>query len=249
MEKAEGIILKSIDYGESNEILRVFSRDFGKIGLMARGSKKPKSPLRGVSQVLTEGIFLFRRGKGLGTLYQGELLQSYRTIKSDILKMAYAAYMLELIDRLTEENERNPYLYDMLKQSLSHMNDGVDPQVLTFIFEVKMLRFAGIDPILDRCVNCGNQSGSFSFSIRHGGLLCHQCDHLDEHRVLLSTTTARLLRLFKHVDLDRLGQVSLKTETRNELKQIIKLFYEQYSGLHLKSRRFLDQMENIDLND
>lgn len=244
MEKAEGIVLKTIDYGESNEILRVYTREFGKIGLMARGAKNTRSPLKAVSQVLTQGSFLFRKSKGLGTLYQGEVIQPYKVIKADIVQMAYAAYIIELLDKLTEENERQPYLYDLLYQSLNLMNDGVDSQVLSFIFEIKMLSTAGIEPVLDRCVHCGRQEGHFGFSIQQGGLLCQHCMYLDSRLIPITSASIRLLRLFKGLNLARLGQISLKNDTRNELKQLITLFYDQYSGLQLKSRRFLDQMEH-----
>ncbi|RXK31014.1 DNA repair protein RecO, partial [Bacillus velezensis] len=67
----------------------------------------------------------------------------------------------------------------------------------------------------------------------------------DPYRVPISPQTARLLRLFYYFDIGRLGSVSLKQETKNEIKRVIDLYYEEYSGLYLKSKRFLDQMESM----
>jgi DNA repair protein RecO (recombination protein O) len=71
----------------------------------------------------------------------------------------------------------------------------------------------------------------------------------DERAYRLSAHTARLLRLFFYFDLQRLGQISLKKETKQELKEIISAYYDEYSGLRLKSKRFLEQVERLGFNN
>ncbi|TCP32352.1 DNA replication and repair protein RecO [Scopulibacillus darangshiensis] len=246
MEKAEGIVIKTINYGETNKIITVFTKEHGKVGLMARGAKKTKSRLSAASQLLFFGQFLYQKSKGLGTLYQGETIEPLRNIKADIFKMAYAAYIVEVIDKLTEQNVRNPFLYDLLIRILTYIEEGVDPEVLTLIFDVKMMGPAGIEARFDGCVHCGEETGPFSFSVDRGGYLCKRCAHTDEHALPMSAAAARLLRLFKHIDISRLGKINLKPETVKEMKRIMTVYYDQYSGLHLKSKRFLDQMASFE---
>ncbi|MFC7393314.1 DNA repair protein RecO [Scopulibacillus cellulosilyticus] len=248
MEKTEGIIIKTINYGETNKIITLFTREHGKIGLMARGAKKTKSKLSAVSQLLMYGQFLYQKGKGLGVLHQGEPLLPFRELKTDLYKMAYAAYIVEMLDKLTDQNVKNPYLFELLLQILNYIDEGIDPEVLLMIFEVKMLSAAGIEPELDRCIQCGLQDGPFNFSISGGGLICQRCSKNDHYNIPMSQTSGKLLRLFKHFDLKRLGKVDLKKETKNELKQILTAYYDHYSGLHLKSKRFLDQLDSFEKN-
>ncbi|MBM7645792.1 DNA repair protein RecO (recombination protein O) [Scopulibacillus daqui] len=248
MEKAEGIIIKTINYGETNKVITLFTREHGKIGLMARGAKKAKSKLAAASQLLMYGQFLFKRGKGLGVLYQGEPILSFRSLKTDLNKMAYAAYIVEMLDKLTDSNIKNPYLFELLLQILSYIDEGVDPDVLTRIFEVKMLKTAGIEPELNACVHCGSNDGPFSFSMSSGGLICRRCSRNDQYVMPISQTSVKLLRLFKYFDLKRLGEVNLKKETKDELKHILSAYYDHYSGLNLKSKRFLDQLDAFEKN-
>jgi DNA repair protein RecO (recombination protein O) len=245
LQKCEGIVIRTTDYGETNKIVTLYTREWGKIGVMARGSKKPNSRLSAITQLFTHGYFLIQRGSGLGSLQQGEMLSSMRSITEDIFLTAYASYLVELTDKVTEEKKPNPYQFELLFQTLHYMNDGYDPDVLMNIYEMKMVNVIGLYPILNQCSVCGSTDGHFSFSIREGGFICHRCLEKDPYHLKISQATVKLLRIFYYFDLSRLGNISLKDETKAELKKIITAYYDEYSGLHLKTKKFLQSMEQF----
>ncbi|WLD92116.1 DNA repair protein RecO [Alkalihalobacillus sp. AL-G] len=244
--KSEAIVIRTSDYGESNKVLTVYTRDFGKLGVMARGAKKTKSRLSSVAQLFTHAHLLIQKGSGLGSLNQGEIINTYRAIKQDLFKTAYAAYIVELLDKSTEENKSSPALFQFLNLSLTYLDEGIDPDVIRAIFEMKMLRISGVGPSVDRCANCGRQEGAFSFSIAEGGFLCEQCRQVDPNALSLAPQTARLLYLFYHIDLARLGNVSVKEETKKTIKLILSTYMDEYTGIRLKSKRFLDQLHSLE---
>jgi DNA repair protein RecO (recombination protein O) len=190
-------------------------------------------------------MFLFQKSSGLGSLQQGETILSLRGIREDIFLTAYASYIAELLDKSTENFEKNPYLFELLKQTLEYLNDEVDPDILLNIFEMKMLTVLGLHPQLDGCALCGNKDGTFHFSIREGGFICHRCFEHDPYRLPISQTAVKLLRLFYYFDLNRLGNISVKPETKKELKDVIQAYYYEFSGLSIKSKRFLDQLDSL----
>ncbi|WP_088102508.1 DNA repair protein RecO [Halalkalibacter urbisdiaboli] len=248
LQRVEGIVIRTTDYGESNKIVTIYSKELGKVGVMARGSKKPKSRLTAISQLFIYGTFLYQKSTGLGTLNQGEIIDSFREVRNDLFRASYATYVVELTDKLTEERQRHPKIFEWLKNTLHYLNEGMDPDVLLRIFEMKMMSVAGISPQLDACISCGTTDLPVAFSIRHAGFLCNHCVHRDERALKISAHTARLLRLFYYIDLERLGQISLKQETKLELKSVISSYYDEYSGVTLKSKRFLEQLERMNLN-
>jgi DNA repair protein RecO (recombination protein O) len=245
LQKVEGIVIRTTDYSETNKIVTIYTREWGKVGVMARGAKKPNSRLSAITQLFSYGYFLVQKGNGLGNMQQGELLSSMRTIREDIILTAYASYILELTDKCTEEKKPNPYMFELLLQTLQYMNEEYDLDILIHIFEMKMLNSLGLYPVLNQCAVCGQTDGHFSFSIRENGFLCHRCLDKDPYHLPISSATVKLLRLFYYFDLSRLGNISVKTETKKEIKKVIDLYYEEYSGLHLKSKRFLNQMEQF----
>ncbi|WP_042458516.1 DNA repair protein RecO [Neobacillus dielmonensis] len=245
LQKCEGIVIRATNYGETNKIVTIYTREWGKIGVMARGAKKPNSRLSAISQIFTHGYFLVQKGTGLGSLQQGEIITSMRSITEDIFLTAYASYIVELTDKCTDEKKPNPFHFELLYQTLNYMNEGFDPDVLMNIYEMKMLNVMGLYPTLNQCSVCGSTDGHFSFSIREGGFICHRCLDKDPYHFKITPATVRLLRLFYYMDLSRLGNISVKDQTKAELKQIISAYYEEYSGLHLKTKKFLNSMDKF----
>jgi DNA repair protein RecO (recombination protein O) len=245
LQKCEGIVIRSTDYGETNKIVTLYTREWGKIGVMARGAKKPNSRLSSITQLFTHGYFLVQRGSGLGTVQQGETITSLRSIGEDIFLTAYASYIVELTDKCTEEKKPNPFHFELLFQTLNYLNEGYDPDVMMNIYEMKMLNVMGLYPVLNQCSVCGSTDGHFSFSIREGGFICHRCLNKDPYHFKLSPAAVKLLRVFYFFDLSRLGNISIKDETKAELKKIITAYYEEYSGLHLKTKKFLNSMDQF----
>jgi DNA repair protein RecO (recombination protein O) len=245
LQKCEGIVIRTTDYGENNKIVTIFTREWGKIGVMARGAKKPNSRLSAITQLFTHGYFLVSRGSGLGSVQQGERISSFRSIGKDIFLTAYASYIVELTDKCTEDKKPNPFHFELLFQTMNYLNEGYDPVILMHIYEMKMLNSIGLYPILNQCSVCGSTDGHFSFSIREGGFICSRCLGKDPYHFKISPVTVKLLRLFYYFDLSRLGSISVKEETKAELKNVITAYYEEYSGLYLKTKKFLNSMDKF----
>lgn len=244
-QKIEGIVIRTTDYGETNKIVTIFSRELGKVSAMARGAKKPKSRLSSISQLLTHGHFLIQTGSGLGTLQQGEIISSMREIREDIFLTAYASFIVELTDKATEDKKHNPYLFEMLYQTLHYMSEGTDSEILALIYQTKMLPVLGLHPHFDTCAICHQEADFVAFSVREGGFLCKQHAQQDSYAIPVGEAVYKLLRLFYHFDLGRLGNVSVKEETKRQMSTVLNMYYDEYCGIYLKSRRFLSQLDNF----
>lgn len=236
--------MRNIPYGESNKIVTLFTREAGKLTAMARGAKKPASRLAAVTQPFTHGSFLIRKGRGMGTLEQGEQIESMRFIREDLEATAYASYVVELVDRLTEDDDRIHGIYSLLYEALHAINEQYDPEAISLFVEWKMLPVAGIHPILHQCANCGATEGEFAFSFKEIGFLCHRCFHIDRYLIRITPNQLKLIRTFYTVPIQRIGNLTLKKETKMFMKKIVRTVYDEQVGIRLKSRSFLDQLES-----
>ncbi|WP_019415858.1 DNA repair protein RecO [Paenisporosarcina sp. TG20] len=243
LNRIEGIVLKTQDYGEANKIVTLFSREGGKITAMARGAKKPTSRLASVTQSFTHGSFLIQQGTGMGTMQQGEQLESFRHIGEDIEATAYACFVVELIDRAVEDRNPQPAIFNLLRQALHAIADEYDPEAIALFVEWQMLPVTGIYPTLHQCTNCGATDGEFAFSFQQIGFLCHRCFNIDPYIIRLSPAQVKLIRTFYTVPIDQVGKLTLKKETKTFIKKIIRTIYEEQTGIRLKSQSFLDQLE------
>ncbi|WP_096188363.1 DNA repair protein RecO [Evansella halocellulosilytica] len=245
LHKVEGIIIRTNDYGETNKIITVLTRENGKVALMARGAKRPKSRFASSAQLFMYGMFIYQRSSGIGTLNQADIIDSFKEVRKDLKLTSHAAYIVEMVDRLTEDHKRDPYLFELVYQLHVYLNEGVDPDILTRIFETKMLDVAGVRPNFSYCVLCGQTDDAFVFSIRQGGILCNRCKHEDAYHMKVNQAVIKLLRLFQQFDLKRLGNISVKKETKAQLKEVLQMYFDEYVGIRLKSKRFLDQIDSM----
>ncbi|MFC4778512.1 DNA repair protein RecO [Paenibacillus sp. GCM10023252] len=245
--RVEGIVIRSMDYGEGNKIVTLLTKGNGKVGVLIRGAKKLKSRHSSLAQPFTYGEFVFFRNSGLGTLNHGEILESHHKLREGLDLAAYASYAAELTDRALQEDEAGSFVFEQLKACLAGLAEGKDAQIVVHVYEMRILETAGYGVQLDECVSCGSAQGPFKLSPAAGGILCTRCYHRDPAALAMSDGAFKLLRLFSRMDLRRLGSIQVKTETKAELKLLIRRLMDMHLGLQLKSRQFLDQLDKYTL--
>jgi DNA repair protein RecO (recombination protein O) len=238
-----------MDYGEGNKIVTLLTESGGKAGVIIRGAKKARSRHGSLSQPFTYGEFVYFKGNGggLSTLNHGEIIESHHLLRERLELAAYASFVAELTDRSLQEDESDPFLYVQLKACFEALQADKDPQIVTHLYEMKILQRAGYDPQLDNCVSCDSGEEPFMLSVGSGGVLCRRCAHRDPYAIRLSDGTTKVLRLFRRTDLRRLGSIALKPETKQEVKKAMRRLLDTHLGMQLKSRSFLDQMDKYEL--
>lgn len=236
----EGIILSETPYKESSKILNILTKDNGIIGVIAKGAKKMKSPLRSVTERFTLGYFnvYYHEGK-LSTLVTADVINPLRNIKTDIVRIGYLTYIGELAYQTAKQNE-DDNIYKILKSAILKIEDGLDPMIITNILELKMLDFLGVGIDLDRCIKCGNTADIITINGDVGGYLCKNC-HTDEP--IYDIKTIKMFRLYYYVDIDTITDLKISDEVANNINKILTDYYDRYTGLYLKSKEFLNQVK------
>lgn len=236
IRKIEGIVINDTNYSESSKILNVLTKDYGIIGIISKGCRKVKSNLRTVSNKLIYGDFnVYYKENGLSTLISVDLKKYYKNIMTDIIKMSYATYLLELTGQTFKQNP-DQSIYDLLINALIKIDDGLDPLIITNIIELKYLDFLGIGLNVDACNICGNNQDIITLSINSGGFICKNCY---TNEPIVSPKTIKVLRMFYYVDLARITKLDLANQTIKEISSFLDEYYDNYSGLYLKSKDFL----------
>lgn len=240
--KVEGIVVKAIDYKESSKILTLYTRDYGKISVISKGCKSKTSKLRAFSNLFSYGTFyLYYKKDGLSTLTSVDLINSFSNLIMDIYRISYATYILELVLAVTKDRDY-PDVYDLLINSLIKMNDGFDPLIITYIIELKCLKYLGVSPNLDSCVICSDNRFIKTLSIEKGGFVCSNCY---QNEYLFSEKFIKVIRILYYVDLSKVNKIEISSSTKNELDLFINEYYDKYTGIYLKSREFLKNLKKL----
>jgi DNA repair protein RecO (recombination protein O) len=246
--KLQGIVLRNQSYGESDHLLFIFSRERGKVSMMVRGSKKPRSRFGAVTEPFTVADFVGYQHSpsSMPSLSQADSIHHNQAIRSDLLLTAYGAYWLELVDKIIVEKEPSLILYNQLGLLLSQLNDGKEPEILTRLLELSILTAAGYKPVFSGCANCGTtwqNEEAVAFSLTQGGMVCKKCK--TPRDISITPATAYYLRILNEISADQLGNVNIKWETKRDMETILQYYLDAQLDIKTKSRAILQQLRSV----
>lgn len=154
--------------------------------MLARGALKAKSKLGASLLNFSYGTYvIYSSGHGLSTLRTFKNVKQFDGIYDDLIKNAYASFVLDLIDHAFIEYQNLGKYYNLANFALQKINSGTDPEMITQIVQMQLLAAYGVEPELRSCVICGEKQGEFDYSIRKGGILCSKHFYADPSRLHL----------------------------------------------------------------
>lgn len=234
----EGIIINTKSYGDTSKIVNIFTKEYGIIGVIAKGCKSLKSNLRSVTDKLIYANFtIYYKKDKLSILSEASVINNFSNIKKDIEKISYASYILDLTNQVYKES-LNSDLFDLLISSLYKINENFDQLIITNIIELKYLEYLGVMPNLDGCSICGNKN-VVTLSSDRGGYLCNKCRTTEP---ILNEKILKLVRMYYYVDINKISKLDLNKDIVKEVNSFIDMYYDRYTGLYLKSKDFLKNL-------
>lgn len=239
--KVQGIIINESNYGETSKLLNIITKEYGLIGVIAKGAKSIKSKLRAFTTKLTYAYFqiYYKEGK-LSTLISADVIDPFINIKKDLLSISYSSFLLELTNQVLKQSNDNR-VFDILVSSLKKINEGYDSAIITNILELKYLDFLGIRPNLESCAVC-KSTDILTVSTSKGGFVCKNC-YTNEK--ILDRRSIKILRMLMFVDISKISRVDISNNVKEEIDTFINEYYDRYAGLYLRSKKFLKNVKNV----
>lgn len=245
--RTEAIVLRRKDIGEADRILTLFTPELGKVRVIAKGIRKPSSRKAGHLELFTCAKLLLAVGRDLDIITQAEGVEPYRALRADLLRSAYGAYMVDLLDRFTPDAEENVDLYQLLRQGLDWAATATDLALATRYYELHLLGLAGYQPQLRRCVVCGRVLAAEDqfFSTMEGGVVCPSCASQRagnpgrSGRLRLSLSALKLLRYMQASPYARVAALNVGARTQTEVEYLLARYITDILERQLKSVEFL----------
>ncbi len=218
----KALVLRGVDYKESDKILTLFTRDQGKLTASARGCRKKGSAIAAGCQLLAWSEMVLYDYQGRWSVKEATVERLFRGVQDDIERLALGCYFAEVAELLAVEGEENPELLSLTLNSL-HALDKMPEKPLTLVkaaFEWKAMALAGYEPLIDGCAVCGaDPAEDPRFHLREGVLHCARCrDGAGEGISMpLSPQALAALNYIIHGDPKRLFSFRLEGEPLKEL--------------------------------
>lgn len=248
--KQKGIIIKSVDYGESDKIITILNENGAKVPLMVRRAKKSKTGLQANTQLFVHGLFIYAKLRGLGVLNSIDVINQNYQLRLDIYESSYAALCAEIIDKSMEDEEISQFNFDLLEFCLNRINKKDSAQLMSVIVLLKKMPAFGFSINFDKCSISGetDQSKLTGFSFKFHGVISNEFADRDPHAINISNKTFYLMDILQKLPINKMNQLNIHQDILNEMSDLLIMLYREYSGVFFKSQKLINQLKRLENN-
>lgn len=238
MDIENAFVLNSIDYKDNSKILYLYT-DKGHLSVIAHGVKKMNSINRFLSQNGTQIKLSISKGS-FPSLKEGEIIEEYEEIKKDIIAYSFMNHIMELVKNVVSDDLNHHKMFSFLEKLFKRMNQDVDPELLSFIFELKLLYFIGYGLNFKGCNICSNDE-NLVFHVSSGGLVCRE--HLMFTDLSYNEDIYSILKYLYYIDIDKHEIITITDSEKITIRRIIDMLIEEFVSFRTKSRNIIKQIK------
>ena len=241
--KLTGIVLSTMPIGEYDKRLLLLTKEKGKIGVFAKGSRRPTSQLLSISQVFSFGEFYIYQGKTSNTITQGNLINSFQELRKDISQLSYGMYFIELLNSVTnEEEDCEEYLRLLYKTLQELIKKRLSNDLIRCIFELKTLSLFGLYPQVTECLYYDETicDDNYYFSVEQGGIVCFNNIKNIKEVIKNAGGTIYTKQYILSSELKKLYNFSVNESILYELKNILKKYINYHIGNKFKTLEVIE---------
>jgi len=242
--RTQGFILKITDRGEADQLLTVYTKDFGKLEILAKAVRKISSKLRPGTEIFNLSDIEFIQGKTHKTLTDAILIDKFENIRKDLKKLRIAYKITDLLNNLVSSPEPDEKIWHLLLETFKNLNteykirDAIYKIYYFFIW--KLLAILGYTPELYNCVLCQKKlkPDKLFFSAREGGAICNFCKKSvksTKEIKEINIETIKILRILLKGDWGTLARLKIKVKDLQFLKAVSDYFLSEITSSLEKS--------------
>jgi DNA repair protein RecO (recombination protein O) len=252
--RCEALLLRAVDYGESDRIVHLLTSDRGRLTAIAKAARRSHRRFPGTLDIFN---YLAIEGRAkprasMAFLEKARLINPFLGLREKPARYAIASFLIEMLDRLAPEGivgEEATRLHTFAVESLSLLEKAEPTPSLRILLELRGLDALGLRPAFSRCVRCGRVAGDeiaydhlVHFHIADGGIVCAACSIRLDGLIPIELGTLRSLDAGLAAEADRLDRIVLGPRLLAQAARVVFRFQRFHVGVELRSERFLDEV-------
>jgi DNA repair protein RecO (recombination protein O) len=248
-EKTDAIVLRTVEFSETSLVVTLFTREFGKIGALAKGGRRLKGPFESALDLLAlcRIVFIHKSSEALDLLTEAKLLRRFRPAGRELSSLYAGYYVAELLRELTDDCDPHPELFDLADETLEALAAGEVVSRRVVRFELGALRILGHMPSLDHCVECSTPveaTGRVAFGELDGGVLCEQCRTGRKQVASLSAGALRTMSRLADPQTEAWRRIEINSRTLGEIRGVLDRYVTNLLGRRPRMHAYLGALWN-----
>lgn len=251
--EGEAILLRGVDFGESDRIVHLLTEHGGRLTAIAKAARRSHRRFPGTLDVFNrlrvDGRT--RPRAAMAFLERARLVDPHLGLRQRPGRYAMASFLVEMLDRLAPEGlvgAEARRLFAFAAESLDLLARRDPTPLLRILLELRALDALGLRPEFGRCVRCGRVAGAeiaadhrVHFHVADGGIVCTACSRRLDGLIPIDLGALRVLEAGLEADCEALAEISLEPRRLAQAARIVFRFQRFHVGVELRSERFLDE--------
>jgi DNA repair protein RecO (recombination protein O) len=238
LQRTEGIVLRTIPFGEADLIVTYLTSDYGIVRAFAKSPRKTKSRFGSSLEPFTHASIAFwgKEDAALPRLTQADIIHPFESLRGALKCFLKVSEMIELTLHFVPERERNQKVYSLFLDALHAAEADCDAGLLPLCYKLKLLEIAGYLPRLSGCGRCGRDGDVFYLS--HGTVLCEACAKGNKSSLRLSSGTISLYTSLRGWDFTKLGRLKPSEPLVDGLSKVLDEHIRYIMERNLKTKTY-----------
>ena len=247
--KTEAIVLRSFDFGETDRLVILYSKKYGKLRAVAKGVRKPHSKFGPALEAFSNNeVMLYKKENDEVYRITGFNAKStYAKLIRDLDMYIASSYVVEIVNMMTEEHEPHRDIYKLLEDTLEMLPEN-DAETVILSFVLKFFSRSGYGLCLDRCVLCEvlprRVNRQVRFSPGHGGIICQKCDGSGKGTISVPWEYIDCLRQLESRPFSELCSIKIQEAQKKAIKDMLDSYMRFHLSYELKTDRFARQLKH-----
>jgi DNA repair protein RecO (recombination protein O) len=236
--KTEGIVIKKSNWGESDQLLTFYTKDFGRLELLGRSIRKIKSKLRASADIFYLSEIEFIQGKSYKTLTEAEPIAKFENIKKNPEKFVTVFKILEVLSELINGEEKDKKIWGLLNENFEKLNNCLLPvaccKLVYYYFLWNLFSTLGYQINLHNCAICQKKLIPDKLYFTAGrGIVCLKCSAELKNKNEISPEIIKIIRVLIKGDWQMLKKLKIEELYINKLETISSLFFSYIKSGHM----------------
>ncbi len=246
-QKTLALTLRTLDFSETSQIVTVYTRDAGRMTLLAKGSRRKRHGVQTSIDLLQtlEIVYLDRSAAQLALLTEFALQREFPGLRLDLGRGYAGFFVAELVRTLTEEHDPDADIYDLAVETLALLETTDAVETVTHAFEARFLRLIGLLPRFDGCASCGGQieaAGDVAFAPSSGGTICGKCASEAAERLSVSRGALAMLAKLSATSSNKVERLRISGTIAADVRRVLARTWSSILGREPEMIRHLPWM-------
>ena len=219
----QAIILDRQNFRENDLRVVVYTKDKGKLELVAKGAKKSTSKVAAHIEPLNLINVMIVKGKQFDYIGSATSKNCFANVKNNLDKISIAGENLRILNKFIKTDYADVKIFYLLKNFLLTLNKEADINILSATFKLKLISLLGYKPELHNCVHCNKKTklNDNKFSLDMDGLICLKDATLSKNCLNITNDCIKLLRSIVDFEFDEILKIKINNKINQESANII----------------------------